>query len=423
MTTEQDEEEEETEERLSADKLRKHADQLVGLLDCAKWTKTQPWQPFMRDLEALAGGMEKLVTAMDKNKNAVKVSRDTQEQARAPEHEEDVRESELKEPSAPGACPKKYDMLRLKLEKLDDYAVVVLDDNIMGVNPLSTSMVKRNTRRAYLKGLAIPEAALFVHIFLNGGPRPSTIHVWKEPFNEAERSMGKRAAATAEAAAHAPTTASRQMMHDFFDQYAATKLPKAVLRSMWDGLSKGSRERDARQEVIDNQVLQWMADEGVTDQATFWDMRSLNGADGHKFDAFWDELGGYLQLEAGAGAHERRAAEAEFVQYASKVISIPQMIRDVTELLHAKPGFEDAPIPSESSVAVQFMPNRPTALRSSRFTMRFRFIRKVQCPHLSRLHTNTAVTAACPLLAVGANTLLAKGARGCGVLSCARSQL
>ena len=34
-------------ERLSASKLKRHADALIGLLDCAKWAKTQSWQPFM----------------------------------------------------------------------------------------------------------------------------------------------------------------------------------------------------------------------------------------------------------------------------------------------------------------------------------------------------------------------------------------
>eukprot|EP00966_Prymnesium_polylepis_P237003 5481264-Prymnesium_polylepis.1 len=68
-----------------------------------------------------------------------------------------------------------------------------------------------------------------------------------------------------------------------------------------------------------------MASEGVCDEAVFWDLRNLNGADGHRFDAFWDEMGKFLELEVGAGAHERRAAEAENITYASKIISIPQL--------------------------------------------------------------------------------------------------
>ena len=82
------------------------------------------------------------------------------------------------------------------------------------------------------------------------------------------------------------------MMRDFFEKYAGcTKLPPAVLRAMWDDLSGISRERDARQEQIDNRVLQWMADEGVCDEHVFWDLRELNGATGEKYNPLWDEMG------------------------------------------------------------------------------------------------------------------------------------
>jgi hypothetical protein len=107
------------------------------------------------------------------------------------------------------------------------------------------------------------------------------------------------------------------MMRDFYHQYAATELPEAVLRVMWDDLKRGTcRERDARQEVIDNRVLQWMASHGIAEEAVFWDLRELNGASGEKFNAFWDELGAYLELEVGSAAHGRRAAEAHDVVYA-----------------------------------------------------------------------------------------------------------
>ena len=439
LSMEQDEADK-NEERLSASKLKRHADTLISLLDCAKWAETRAWQPFMRDLEALAEGMDKLAAAMVKNTEAVRAARAAKEPPHAPDREEDVKDSRVEEPCASDACAIKYATLRSRLAKLGDYELLVLDDNIMGVSASSTANVKKHVRRAFIDDLAIPEAAVYIHIFRSGGPRPSTIHVWKEPSDEAKRSVGKQAAAVAQAVAHAPRTATRQMMHDFFNEYTATKLPVAVLRSLWDGISGSTRERDARQEVIDDRVLQWMADEGVTDEETFWDMRSLNGADGHRFDAFWDELGAYLELEMGAGAHERRAAEADDVMYASKVISIPQMIRDVAELLHAKEGFKDSPIPSESCVIVQFMPNRPTALRSARFTMRFRFIRKVQ-PRIRDMHcahdcvhsyrfctacftvTDTVALSCHPHCAAGADAMLAQGARGCSVLPRTRSQL
>ena len=64
-------------------------------------------------------------------------------------------------------------------------------------------------------------------------------------------------------------------------------------------------------------------------------------------------------------------------------------MRDVAERLHAKSGFEDAPIPSEWTVRMQFLPNRPTALVSARYMGRFRMIRKVQTCCLSKEHVDS----------------------------------
>ena len=123
-------------------------------------------------------------------------------------------------------------------------------------------------------------------------------------------------------AAEAPQLAMRAMLREFYAQFAATQTPPAILRRMWDALAPDgmARERDARQEEVDNRVLKWMASEGVVDDELFWDLRKImNGRQGHTFDAFWDEMASFLELEVGAAAHGRRAAEAEDVTYASKV--------------------------------------------------------------------------------------------------------
>ena len=263
---------------------------------------------------------------------------------------------------------------------------MLLDDRIMGINPLSTETVKAKARMAFRSDLAIPEGDLYMHIFRAGGPRPHVLHVWKVPM---ERAEGRQVATVAAAAKAAPQLASRRTMSDFYARFAASKLSKAELRALFDEMSPSTRERDTRQEEIDDRVLQWMVSEGVMEEALFWDLRKLNGADGHKFDAFWEEMGAFLELEVGAGAHERRAAEAQDITYASKIISIPQLVRSVTERLHAKEGFELAHIPDESTVRLQFLPNRPTALASARFTGRFRMIRKVQSRCLSKEHVDS----------------------------------
>ena len=99
-------------------------------------------------------------------------------------------------------------------------------------------------------------------------------------------------------------------MRYFQTQFLNTNISKSILRSMWDCLRKDTaRERDGRQEEIDDRVLTWMSRKGVTDTDLFWDLRQMNGP--HESDAFtpfWDEMGVYLEMEIGAGAHERRAA-------------------------------------------------------------------------------------------------------------------
>ena len=63
-------------------------------------------------------------------------------------------------------------------------------------------------------------------------------------------------------------------------------------------------------------------------------------------------------------------------------------MRDVAEKLHAQEGFQDAPIPSEWTVRMQFLPSRPTGLVAARYMGRFRMIRKVQTRCLSKEHVD-----------------------------------
>ena len=71
--------------------------------------------------------------------------------------------------------------------------------------------------------------------------------------------------------------ATRQMMRYFQTQFLNTNISKSILRSMWDCLRKDTaRERDGRQEEIDDRVLTWMSREGVTDTDLFWDLSGIS---------------------------------------------------------------------------------------------------------------------------------------------------
>jgi hypothetical protein len=143
---------------------------------------------------------------------------------------------------------------------------------------------------------------------------------------------------------------------------------------------------------VQERVKQWL-DSGC-DVAEFWDLRELSygGRDGEEFAAFWDECSRYLALEVGTGAEERRAASDGSVSFASSVISVPILIREVTNRLHAKPGFEQAAIPSRSTVELQFYPRDPFKLSAGRFTSRLNVRREMQSRILRKRNVDSHVT-------------------------------
>ena len=50
---------------------------------------------------------------------------------------------------------------------------------------------------------------------------------------------------------------------------------------MFDCMNAGNviRERDTREEEVDERVLSWMATEGMVEPEVFWDLRKMNGYD------------------------------------------------------------------------------------------------------------------------------------------------
>ena len=128
------------------------------------------------------------------------------------------------------------------------------------------------------------------------------------------------------------------------------------------------------------------------DADEYWDLRELNERDGDKFKPFWNECSKHLELEVGTGAEERRAASDGSVSYASSIISVPIFIRDVAEKLHSQPGFKNAPIPSRSTVELQFYPRDPHKLSAGRFTSRLKVRREMQSRILRKSNIDSHAT-------------------------------
>ena len=98
------------------------------------------------------------------------------------------------------------------------------------------------------------------------------------------------------------------MKRNFFEKFAALATHKAGLRTIYRFLSPHqSSAKDAAQKEVGERIIKFLLQSDVSPQM-FFDARHLNGPDGDNFAAFWDELGAYLELDAGTNSHERVAS-------------------------------------------------------------------------------------------------------------------
>ena len=180
------------------------------------------------------------------------------------------------------------------------------------------------------------------------------------------------------------------MMRDFFDRYstACSGLGSGktnLLRSMFRYLHPGElTSRTASEAERDERCAAYLLASDA-DPTLYFDLRWMNGPNGDRFASFWDTMGEYLQLEVGESAEERRHGD-HAMSYASKFVSVPSLIREVTLLLHAKDGHEDDKIPSLDCVLTKWSPNNPYKLTAARFSPRFQIKRRVQTRCLRKEH-------------------------------------
>ena len=204
-------------------------------------------------------------------------------------------------------------------------------------------------------------------------------------------SQARTAAAIGAAVLAAPQFGNREMMRNIANKFHHLDLKPSQMRALVDELCQfDTSAHDDAQKRVDERCAAWLyANDGLPEE--FYDLRAMNGPKGGEFAQFYEVLGRYIEAEMAPGAEERRAAgqeelEGQGVTFASKFMSLPIVMREVTAELHATPGCEDAPVPCLSTVARQFSPNRPSALTSGSFTGRFKVVRKVQTRCLRKEH-------------------------------------
>lgn len=378
--------------RLETQKLLDHSASLCSCLDAAaiaRWGKLDEWQPFLEDVNSLMMSMDKLGNGKMAAAQRQRESSERKGPAREPT-DPDRLNVRLVERGVAKFKPHRYAILEAQLEKAELYETIRVTDEHMGISLLThnASVV----RRSFYQDICFPSFNVKLYVYLQGGPYPSTAFIWRTPIQPDE---AKEAAVISDIAKQAPITSSRAMVSDFYRRFTIAGMSKPALRAVHRHLCPTTTmSTNPEMQALDERYLKFVLERGDESPELFYDLRAMNGKDGQdNFEAFWDVMGAYLKLEVGESAEERRHSDNE-VSYASKVISIPSLIREVTKILHAQEGHENDKIPCASLVRLQFNPTCPKKLTSAKFTRRFNVVRKVQSRSLRKQHEDAHWVAA-----------------------------
>ena len=281
---------------------------------------------FIDDMLNLCKVLSKKHEDMKKSSSDVQAAQKKQEPNRTPADEGFIKYMEMR---ATDRVLPVYQELRNALADLGSnylYQPICVTDEMMLIDPRSTTAVRAHARQSYLEKLHL-DAPIGVYIYYGGGPYPRMIQVWAvAPPVPAAHHM----AVTTMANANFQLFGTREMKREFMDKYLPAHLSSALLRNVWQTLDGPLLPDRMRHSDVDDRLLQWLACNDVSVEC-FADLRTLNGADGDRFDVFWNEMAKYLKLEIGQGAEERRAASSSDVTYASRVISVPILLQRVRE--------------------------------------------------------------------------------------------
>ena len=170
--------------------------------------------------------------------------------------------------------PAVYSSLLESVRAADEYDIVHVTDMMMGISRLTKNT--RNARRTFFKGVRCADFDIYLYVYNQGGPYPSTAYVWRLPT---ERDEGKQAAAVAKVISAAPAHAGRSVMRDYFNQFNSFSTGKAALRGIFRFLSPtelGSHSAEQRQ--VDDRCARYLM-RSDDDPLSYFDNRALNGPD------------------------------------------------------------------------------------------------------------------------------------------------
>jgi hypothetical protein len=199
--------------------------------------------------------------------------------------------------------------------------------------------------------------------YFHGNNLGNLTYIWKIPPRLEDRQDLLTSKAVMAVKADFQTYSTRAMRRAFMDRYQeVAKAGPVVFRDMYRYLTGDvSAPESVEQGLVDERLMDFLS--GSDEVELFHDLRAQNGqANGSKFDPFWDETAKYFE-EISLAVHERRHTQNLYLPVAMSVEDLRQTIKE--RLL------EDAAIPSNEWLRLQFWPKNVTSLRAIHHTGRF----------------------------------------------------
>ena len=346
-------------------------------IQCLSTTLSQPWIT-RSEYSNIKSYVEKLVDAMYQYKSYLDKKNEEMKEV----HKQSairVASDVLELCTIPAArlatIDKSYRCIANALRDKENYEAICLNE---------LAPTDRYQRRHWLENIKLPFQTMRYR-YPYGNHLGVVTYLWKvgDPVDETKASRLVSSLNTSH-----NLYASRETRKEFLDlYYSLTKVNKSVLRNIYKSLvGDCSAAAAVAESGIDERVAEALL--WLDDPEFFYDLRKLNGNPGSsKFNAFWEELGLYIE-ELTPAVDDRRHSEIPHMPVAISLRHLLDIVRSRIEQKH--PGDESKlQVPSLEWLRLQFWPRNPYSSSSLRHTGQLDLKFGVQVQQLRHDHVDS----------------------------------